>query len=290
MGYQCAQRICCKVFVTWLQWLPMAVGQASPQRLVSDGLVAKTADRRHLAVSPKRSRFFLATSALFLAVVLAGFTPTFYVRPSMWPTEIILARHGPILPLHLYVHGILLTAWFVLAFVQTWLVATRRTHLHRRLGVALVVVAAGIVPISLLTTAVRDVPTIDQNPARAFGQLVTMTTFSICVVSAVYLRHRPADHKRLMWFASLSVVPPAIDRLIVTVAFTTGSFSPDREPALTGAITGCLILVMLAYDLITEKRLRRGTLLGLSAILIAIGSTMMLIPSGGWAGFVRLVT
>jgi hypothetical protein len=268
----------------------MAVGQVSPQTLVSDARVVGAAHRRRLSVKPTRSRFFLATSAVFLAVVLAGFTPTFYVRPSMWPAEVILARHGPVLPAHLYVHGILLTAWFVLAFVQTWLVATGRTHVHRRLGIALILVAAGIVPISLLTTAIRDIPTIDERPGRAFGQLVTMTTFSMCVVSAVCLRYRAADHKRLMWFASLSVVPPAIDRLLVTVAFTTAWFSPDSGPALTGVITVCLILVLPSYDLITEKRLRRGTLWGLSAILIAICSTMALIRSGGWAAFVRLRT
>jgi hypothetical protein len=178
----------------------------------------------------------------------------------------------------------------VLAFVQTWLVATRRTHVHRKLGLGGVVVAAGIVPISLWTTVLRDAPTIDENPRRGFGQLVTMITFSICVASAVYLRRRPADHKRLMWFASLSVVPPAIDRLIVTVAFGTAWFSPDRGPVLTGAITGGLILIMLAHDLITEKRLLRGTLLGLLAIVVAIGSTMALVQRGAWAAFVRMFT
>jgi hypothetical protein len=76
----------------------------------------------------------------------------------------------------------------------------------------------------------------------------------------------------------------------VTVAFTTAWFSPDRGPALTGVITGCLILVLPAYDLMSEKRLRRGTLWGLAAILIAIGSTAAQIRSGGWAAFVRLLT
>jgi hypothetical protein len=141
----------------------MAVGQASPPTLASDGRLRDVADGKRVAVKPTRSRFFLASSALFLAVVFAGFTPTFYVRPSLWPTEVILARHGPVLPAYLYVHGVLLTAWFVLAFVQTWLVATRRTHVHRKLGLGGVVVAAGIVPISLWTTVLRDAPTIDEN-------------------------------------------------------------------------------------------------------------------------------
>lgn len=241
-----------------------------------------------LAVEPARSRFFLVSSALFLAIVFGGFTATFYARPSIWPAEVILARHGPVLPAHLYVHGVLLTAWFVLAFVQTCLVATGRTDVHRMLGVAGVVVAAGIVPSSVLTTVLRDAPIIDQNPWRAFGQLLTMTTFSICVVSAVYLRRRPADHKRLMWFASLSLIAPAIDRLIATVAYVTGWFPPDRGPVWAGYSMIGLLLIVVARDLISEKRLHRGTLWGLSAIVIALGSTTGLIWSGGWAAFVRL--
>lgn len=67
-----------------------------------------------VALKPTGSRFFLVSSALFLAIVFGGFTATFYARPSIWPAEVILRRHGPVLPLHLYVHGVLLTAWFVL--------------------------------------------------------------------------------------------------------------------------------------------------------------------------------
>ena len=98
---------------------------------------AVRAGRSHEAVWPvTRDRFFVGMSALFLLVVLAGFAPSFYVRPYLLHPE-RLVRYPSGLPAHLYVHGLLLTAWFVLAFVQTWLVATRRTSVHRAVSTTL---------------------------------------------------------------------------------------------------------------------------------------------------------
>lgn len=54
-----------------------------------------------------RSRYFLGMSALFLAVVLVGFSRSLYLRTYFEFPEITL---------HLYLHGIALTAWFTLAF------------------------------------------------------------------------------------------------------------------------------------------------------------------------------
>src|SRR5207247_370679 len=54
----------------------------------------------------------------------------------------------PPIPPYLYVHGLVLTTWFVLVLAQTCLVAAHRTVLHRRLGIVAVVDAVLIIPIS----------------------------------------------------------------------------------------------------------------------------------------------
>ena len=228
-------------------------------------------------------------SALFLLVVLVGFAPSFYVRPYLLHPE-RLVRYPSGLPAHLYVHGLLLTAWFVLALVQTWLVATYRTSVHRRLGVAGVVLAAGIVAASIQTTVFRDAPVIEETPERAFGQLATLTWFSICLVAGVLRRHSPSDHKRLMLFASVSLLAPAIDRLGATVGFVTAWFSPSFGPAIGGAGFLALFLVLLTHDLVTEKRVHRATLWGLLSFVVGMGCAATLIGSGLWATFVRAVT
>lgn len=65
------------------------------------------------ASATARSRcvlFFPAYAVLLLAAVIVGFSPTLYLRP--WFTDDPLTAS-------LAVHGIVLTAWFLLFFVQT---------------------------------------------------------------------------------------------------------------------------------------------------------------------------
>ncbi len=97
-------------------------------------------------VRPNRDRFFIALSAMMLLIVLVGFSPTFFLHR--------LFGEAP-LPTYLHVHGVILTAWFCLAFAQTCLIATGRMAAHRRIGVASVFVAIAVVAINLVTLGIR---------------------------------------------------------------------------------------------------------------------------------------
>ena len=72
--------------------------------------------------------FFVGMSTVLLALVLVGFAPTFYLRAYRGTSQLpaLVQR----LPLHLYVHGVVLTLWFVLFLVQTALVASHRINQH----------------------------------------------------------------------------------------------------------------------------------------------------------------
>ena len=59
-----------------------------------------------------RDPFFAVMSVVTLAIVLSGFAPTLYLRPVFKPVPI---------PGYLYIHGIVLTSWFVWFFMQTLL-------------------------------------------------------------------------------------------------------------------------------------------------------------------------
>ena len=249
-------------------------------------VVVSRRDADVTAVRPDRGRFFIAMSALLLIVVLAGFTRTFYL-------------HGifgqPALPAHLYAHGVLLTTWFCLAFVQTCLIATGHTALHRRLGVAGIVVAFAVVAINLVTLGLRDAPFVDEDPGRAFANLNTVLGFAICIASGVLLRHRPAAHKRLMLFASVQIVLPALDRLgrIPTLyrlsekVFAGAELQPQVAFAIAAGLA--LLLFLLIHDLISEKRVKWATVWGvLSILIIGPAISMALIASGIWPAFVWL--
>ena len=88
--------------------------------------------------------FYGGASLVLLALVAAGFAPTFFARD--------VATLGP-LSSAVLLHGIAGTAWLLLFTCQIGLVATRHVAWHRRLGlvaaaVAVVFVASGVLVIA----------------------------------------------------------------------------------------------------------------------------------------------
>ena len=57
-------------------------------------------------------------------VNFAGFGPTFFLRPFF---------DVPPIPLYLYLHGVVGTAWFALVVTQAVLIANRQFTRHRQL-------------------------------------------------------------------------------------------------------------------------------------------------------------
>ncbi len=230
-------------------------------------------------------KFFVVM--LMLGIVLTGFARTLYLRLFLGLPEI---------PGHLYVHGTVLTAWFLVLFAQTHLVATNRIRIHRRLGFAGALLSVAVVALSLHTVAMRDAPAIDEEPTRALGNVASLIGFLACVVAGVSLRHRPAAHKRLMLLASIQILAPALDRLarLAPVANALDPLLPDAlGPTEIGfALVSMLslLLVVAAHDIMMERRLHPATLGGVLGILtLAPGLSAALMFSGAWRAFVRLV-
>src|SRR5262245_40225988 len=77
--------------------------------------------------------FYTGVSLAFLVTAFVGFAPTYFLKAAF---------HTPVLPPLLHVHGLVCTAWLVLLFAQTGLVAARQVRLHMKLGMAGALVAA----------------------------------------------------------------------------------------------------------------------------------------------------
>lgn len=234
-----------------------------------------------------RNRFFLGMSTLFLAVVLVGFARSLYLRTHF---------AFPELPVHLYVHGTALTAWFTLAFIQPWLIKFRRSGLHRKLGVAGVALAISVVMTGLWTVALRDAPMIDEFPTRGAGNIASLLMFSTCVALGVLFRHKAATHKRLMLLASIPILAPALDRLaripLLNEFWGRILYWFPAPPEVAFATLGFLFLLLtvVANDLVAAKKVQPGTLWGLFGILIiAPAATFVFTASGAWVAFVHWV-
>jgi hypothetical protein len=205
-------------------------------------------------------RFFLGMSGLLLAIVLVGFSPTLYLR----------AWHGaPPVPAYAIVHGIVMTAWFVLAFLQPTLVAAHRKDIHRRIGwfaagIGVLVLVAGA--ITNLGFAARVVATSDGLPPAAvssliWGNFAVLPAFAVLLATAISFRKRPAIHRRLMLLASIGLVAPALARLARLIAPELGALVPLAVIVL--------LLLMPAYELLSTRRIHPATIVGTGAFMLA---------------------
>ena len=228
--------------------------------------------------------FFVGMSTVLLALVLVGFAPTFYLRAYRGTSQLppLVQR----LPLHLYVHGVVLTLWFVLFFVQTALVASHRTNRHRRLGVAGTILAGAVV-IATLITLVRAVPRFMSNglpealmPRFAMfiiGDLGSLLVFTALVACGVSLRRRPEAHRRLMLLASISIVGPAVSRVPGAVTF----------PLLVVVVQIAFLLAVLLHDVVSTRRVHPATAWGAAWILGMSGLSTAVALSGYGQAFIR---
>jgi hypothetical protein len=212
------------------------------------------------------ARFFPVVLGVLLAGVFVGFAKTFFLRSQF---------SVPPIPEYLYVHGVMLTTWFVLVFTQTCLVAAHRTALHRRLGIMAALVAASLIPINMYVVAhaARRAhgPITPLLRLEVVGDLLTIVTFAGLVATGLYFRRRPDVHKRLMVASCFVFYGPVFARLELVYGL----------PAPPPTVIPLGLVVLGSYDLIIARRLHRATmwigvvLLGLLfvlGVLIATGA------------------
>jgi hypothetical protein len=235
-----------------------------------------------------RNRFFLIMSTLFLGFVLIGFSRSFYLKSYF---------DFPALPVHLHFHGIALSSWFLLACLQPWLVNTGKVALHRKLGALGIAIAASVIVTGIWTLVLRDAPDIAEQPGAAAGNIASLLMFLYCVSFGVVFRRDSGTHKRLMLLASVPILAPALDRF-ARIPFMNDFwgnllywFPAPTEVAF--AAIGFLLLVatVIANDVVSERRLHKGTLIGLVSIFVlAPATTYLIFASGSWVGLVRWLT
>jgi len=116
----------------------------------------------------------------------------------------------PLTSLH-HIHALSMGAWFVLFALQPTLIARGQVGLHRSLGVVSpLVVLAFLVTALMMTTlnwARMGVPLIP----TANG--INLVLFLGLYGAAIAWRRKSAVHKRLMLYATLSIIGPAAGRI-----------------------------------------------------------------------------
>src|SRR6476620_7036117 len=142
----------------------------------------------------RRTRRFYVGMAIAIALtVFAGFSRTYFLK----------AYYGtPELSTLLHIHGVVFTTWVLFLVGQTTLVATGRTYIHRRMGIAGAVLALLVVILGTTTAILRvkggsaPIPGVSGQSFLAIP-LFDMLLFAGLVGSALCFRRRLETHKRL---------------------------------------------------------------------------------------------
>ena len=244
-----------------------------------------------------RTSYFFWLSIVMLALLLVGFAPTLYLRPYFDVEPI---------PGYLYVHGAVLTAWYVWLVVQTSMVRTGRIATHQRLGVigagiaaAVVVVgpmaslgvpgrvtAAGLdwnadVSVAVPYVGVEGVTVLAFVANVVWVNLISIVVFAGLVGAAILLRSNRETHKRLILIASMLNILPAVARI-------------SRWPVLGGEDSGLiqgvlvgLLLSLLVHDIVTRRRPHQATLIGIGTVVLGFVVLQIVLGSDAGLAFVR---
>jgi len=225
------------------------------------------------------------------AVVFVGFGRTYYAKSFFGM---------PALSPLFHLHGAFFTAWMLFLMFQSYLVASRRTALHRNIGwiggilavlmlitgcMVAIAAARGQAPITgavLRGELQMRVPALDFPPLQAMIiPLATMVLFAGFTGTGLALRRKPEVHKRCMMLATIAMLPAAIGR---GMAVLLGVAPP-------GVFFGAVALFIIAigmYDRRVLGRVHPVTLWGgLGLILsfpgrIAFGKTDLWLRFAEW--------
>ena len=234
------------------------------------------ADRGRPLVAPRvqRARLFYPGLALAMfAVVFVGFAPTYYLKGVFGSRP---------LPLLFHVHGAAFTAWMLLLVAQTALVASGRTSLHRRLGVAGGALAAAMMVLAWLMAVgmARRAGTDDASLRFVIVPVATILVFPLLVGAALVWRRFPATHKRLMIIATAELISAGVGRLPGLGAFGPLGFFGG---------TDLVIIALLIHDRATMGRFHSATIWGGVFLVASQGLRVVIAGTDAWLSVTRWI-
>ncbi len=220
-----------------------------------------------------RSNYYVIISVWALFIVLSGFALT-YFQP--------LIKGGASFRPLVHLHGFLYFLWMIMFIAQPLLVRLGYTHLHKKIGVAGLVLAGLMIIVGVvasITGAKLNSPTLIVGGYTAKQFLIVpmtdmflLTTFFIAVLLNL---KNSQSHKRLIVLMTLSVLPAAVGRV-------TGIFG------ITNIFLGLLIqhgilYSGIIYDLIKTKRVHPVYLWGGLLLVVVHLMRFPLGASAWWA-------
>jgi hypothetical protein len=209
-------------------------------------------------------------AAVGVAIIAAiGFARTYYLR---------FLFDAPQLPAVVQIHGAMMTLWCAGFIVQTWLIEARQIRLHQRLGIGMAALAATVVLLGEVLTV---------NGVEREGRLhqigkfhyllginsVNLLLFAVLVGVGLTLRAKPDLHKRLMVLAAVTLLAPAVARIVLL--FT-------RKPLPQFLAFYACILLCVTIDTARRRRLHPVFAIGALVVIAAFQLTYLAVQTAAW--------
>lgn len=214
-------------------------------------------------------------AGVFIVMAVVGFTPRYfgplfagsYVSPSAW----------------MHVHAVTTMLWLGVFLVQPLLILGRKFNRHRLLGriavgVAFLTLATGFaLQLDLLPVAPGDSGNLGAFTARFVGGL---GIFAPAVILAIVYRRRTAWHLRLIYVATMSLMPSPFGRIITVY----GGIPLDVAGPLIGAFNFLMIAALPVYDRIAHGKVERISWIALAAVVASQIIIGVLLGNAWWSG------
>ncbi len=153
------------------------------------------------------------------------------------------------------IHGLFCFAWFILLTVQSGYIRNLNHKVHIRLGIAGMLVAAGVF-ISTIYVFIAIYKGWDEMPFYVKANRLFMFSYALLIPLAYVNRKNGIKHKRYIFIATLFMLGPILDRV-------AGHSGIENVDVFNAIIWHGLFISLFIYDWLTIKKIHMISWMGL---------------------------
>jgi hypothetical protein len=172
-----------------------------------------------------------------------------------------------------HAHGITFISWMTLLMIQTWLINVKNVALHRSLGTFGIALGTAVLCTGALITIVgmgNASPSVPFYYDLMYLSLMALGGFGVLFTLAIRHVRDPENHRRLILFATIPLLPPGINRTYQVLG------QLDYLPVLATYLTMAAIAVaILTHDWRTNGKLTFASRIGAA---IVFGQVLLHLP------------
>jgi hypothetical protein len=238
-------------------------------------------------MSEKTARHAFRPSFYFwIAVVMAFFVFGGFILAA---AERYVTGDPTTMPPVVHLHGITFVSWMTLLMVQSFLINVKNVPLHRSLGtfgIALgtaVLFTGALISLLGLSNGITDTGPFFYD--LMYLSIAALLGFGFLFTLAIRQVRNPENHRRLILFATIPLLPPGINRMYQVV------FQLPNLPVLATYLTMAVIAAaILVYDWRTLGKISKASIIGATVVY---GQELLHIPishSEAFAGVVSFLS